>query len=310
VERRSVSEQAPVFPPKLRIGDKIRFVSPASTPDKREVLERAQIIESWGLKVDFGAHAFNKKGYLAGTDEERLSDFNEALRDPDVRAIFATRGGKGSFRIADGLDFEAVKLDPKYVVGFSDITILHLSLFRHCRVVGLHGALLADDEAAICQQNRNALRDAIMDSGNATIHSRPDEATSILTTSGAARGRLIGGNLDMVSTAAGWVLPDLRGAILLLEAVNMHVGQVDRQLTMLRKAGHLRGLVGVALGQFTGFDLNRDYSVIDVLREHLATLAVPILGGLPLGHGSKPLVAPIGSIASLDTLLGALSFAT
>ena len=167
---------------------------------------------------------------------------------------------------------------------------------------------MADEGAAISEENKNALRDAIMIPGNATIHSRPDEATSLLTTTGMAQGRLIGGNLDMVSTAAGWALPDLDGAIVLLEAVNMHLGQVDRQLTTLRKAGHLRGVAGFALGQFTGFDVDRSFSIIDLLRGHLATFDVPVLGGLPLGHGSKPLVAPIGSIASLDTATGTLSF--
>ena len=139
MEATHILDQALLVPKKLRVGEKIRFVSPASTPDEREVVERAKILEDWGIKVDFGQHVFKKMGYLAGTDDDRLADFNDALRDPEVRAIFATRGGKGSYRIADRLDFEAVKRDPKYVVGFSDITVLHLSLYRQCKLVGLHG---------------------------------------------------------------------------------------------------------------------------------------------------------------------------
>jgi muramoyltetrapeptide carboxypeptidase len=300
-------DQSPVFPPKLRAGDKVRFVSPASTPDEPAVFERVKILEDWGLKVDLGRHVFRKNGYLAGSDQERLEDFNEALRDPEVRAVFATRGGKGSYRIADQLDFEAVRRDPKYVVGFSDITVLHLSLYRHCRLVGLHGALM-DDGTIISEENRKALRDAVMAPRSAVIRARSDEPTSLLTTTGRARGRLIGGNLDMVATAAGWALPDLSGAILLLETVSMYLGQVDRQLTTLRKAGHLRGLSGIALGQFTGFEIDRDFSIIDVLREHFGELNVPVLGGLPLGHGSKPLVAQIGATALLDTSSGTLSY--
>jgi muramoyltetrapeptide carboxypeptidase len=115
-----------------------------------------------------------------------------------------------------------------------------------------------------------------------------------------AEGVLLGGNLDSIATAAGWALPPLDGAILLLEAVNMYLGQVDRQLTMLRKAGHLAGLAGVALGQFTGFQPSGTFTIVDLLREHLDPLRVPVLGGLPLGHGDDPLGTLVGTTAILD----------
>ena len=102
-----------IVPPKLRAGDKVRFVSPASTPERAAVMQAAAELETWGLKVDFGEHAFRQTGYLAGTDAERLSDLNGAIRDPSVRAVFATRGGKGSYRIADQLDFTAARNDAK-----------------------------------------------------------------------------------------------------------------------------------------------------------------------------------------------------
>jgi muramoyltetrapeptide carboxypeptidase len=112
---------------------------------------------------------------------------------------------------------------------------------------------------------------------------------------------LIGGNLDTISTAAGWSLPSLEGAILLLEAVNMFPGQIDRQLTMLRKAGHLAGLAGIAVGQFTDcFKPIDGFTVVDLLREHLEQFKVPILGGLPLGHGHQPQSTLVGAIAFLD----------
>src|SRR5262249_46363076 len=162
-------------------------------------------------------NAFRVEDYLAGTDEERLADLNAALRDPEVRAIFATRGGKGAYRIADRLDFDAARRDPKFLVGFSDITILHLSLWTHCRLVGIHGALLADGgEADVAAETESSLRRALMTSEGAVLIARCEEPTAALTTAGTATGRLIGGNLDMVATAAGWALPDLDGAILLL----------------------------------------------------------------------------------------------
>ena len=255
-------------------------------------MQAAAEVEGWGLKVDFGDHAFRKTGYLAGTDEERLSDLNGALRDPSVRAIIATRGGKGSYRIAEQLDFAAAQNDPKFLVGYSDITALHLSLFQNCGQAGIHGAVGRDS---------GSLRKLLMTDENIPVHSSDAEATSVLTTHGTAEGVLIGGNLDMIVTSAGWNLPELAGAILVLEAVNAHIGQVDRQLTMLRKAGHLNGLAGIAVGRFIGVDPNSSDPIMNLLREHFDKLAVPVLGGLPIGHGYQPTSILVGAVATLDT---------
>jgi len=235
-------------PAKLQVGDEVRLVSPASPPNPADVLQAQRKLESWGLDVSLGDNVFRQYGYLAGTDHERLSDLNSALRDPSVRAIVATRGGKGAYRIADQLDFAAARNDPKFVVGFSDITILHMSLWRHSKIVGLHGALYVDDATgSISHVGSETLRAALMEPGPTTITSRADDPTSELTTSGTARGPLLGGNLDMIATGAGWALPDLHGAILFIEAVELYLGHVDRQLTMLRKAGHLDGSVVLPL---------------------------------------------------------------
>lgn len=286
-------------PPRLKAGDKVRFVSPASPPERDAVFRRAKRLEEWGLRVDFGEHAFRKVGYLAGTDGERLADINTALCDDDVRAIFTTRGGKGSYRIAERLDFDAARRDPKFLIGFSDITILHLALWKHCGISGVHGALI-DVDGQFGPQNEVSLRSLLMTDAPVVIRSRAAEITSTLTTSGVAEGVLLGGNLNSIATAAGWALPPLDGAILLLEAVNMYLGQVDRQLTMLRKAGHLAGLTGVALGQFTGFQPIDTFTIVDLLHEHLDPLRVPVLGGLPLGHGDEPLSTLVGAMAILD----------
>jgi muramoyltetrapeptide carboxypeptidase len=257
---------------------------------------------TWGLSVDYGQYVFNQMGYLAGTDEERLADLNAAFRDEEVRAVFATRGGKGAYRIADRLDFDALRRDPKPLVGFSDITSLHLAIYRYTGVAGVHGAIFGLDGST----NEYSLRDALMGGDDIVVVSRPEELTAAVTRPGMARGRLLGGNLDAIATAAGWALPSLRGAILLLEAVNMGIGQVDRQLTMLRRAGHLSGLVGIALGQFTGFKIDRRYNIIDVLKEHLHALDVPVLGGLPLGHGDNPQSVLVGALATLEAESGRL----
>lgn len=285
-------------PAPLRAGDRVRFVSPASTPDRAAVEKAADTLRGWGLVVDFGPNAFQKSHYLAGTDDERLSDLNGALADPEVRAIFATRGGKGSYRIADRLDFAAARRDPKFLVGFSDITILHLALLKHGIGGGIHGALHYPDPQP---ETGAALRNMLTGTDDVVLGAQETVDTNALTTSGEAQGPLVGGNLDMIATAAGWALPELTGCILLLESVDKYIGEIDRQLTMLRKGGHLDGINGIALGQFEKFSPSGRLTILDLLADHLTPLGVPILGGLPLGHGQGAQPVPLGRPTILDT---------
>lgn len=290
----------------LQAGDRVRLVSPASTPLKEGVDRCARLYESWGLRVEIGRHAFCEVGYLAGTDEQRLADLNEALRDDGVRAIFATTGGKGSYRIAQRLDFDAATRNPKFLVGFSDITALHLALLKSSKLVGVHGLLSSWSDDYIGPQSVEALRRALMTEDEVLVHSDPLEPTASLTTKGIACGHLIGGNLDTLAITAGWALPSLEGAILLIEAANMGLGHVDRQLTMLTNAGHLKGILGIAVGQFTNFDAHGNWTIIDVLRDHLNRYGIPILGGLPIGHGKNPQTVPLGTLATLNADAGTL----
>ncbi|GAK72475.1 peptidase S66 family protein [Agrobacterium rubi TR3 = NBRC 13261] len=304
-----VSETSILACGKLRDGDLIRYVSPASTPEKQTTLKRAQALEALGFQVDFGPHAFSKYASMAGTDDERIADLNNAFRDPQVRAVFATRGGKGSYRIADLLDFDAVRRDPKPLLGFSDITALHLMLSKQCGSVGFHGAVFGDETSGIDQDNLDLLYRMLTSNGEVVFKTRPEEPTAFLTTEGEAQGRLIGGNLDIIGTMAGWGLPDLSGYILLIEAVDCTPGRIDRVLTTLQKGGHLRGIVGVAIGQFTTADGTQSKRLVSLLRDHFEKLDVPVLGGLPFGHGDKPLSIPLGTLARLDAAAGTLTVA-
>lgn len=301
--------QSIIVPACLHAGDRVRLVSPASTPTKEHVARIVTTLEAKGLRVEVGAHVLDTYGYLAGNDEDRLADINGALRDPGIKAIIATRGGKGAYRIADGLDFEAARKYPKLLVGFSEITILQLALWRHCRLASIHGAVWNSEEHG--EESAQSFLDAVFTSNPIQIHSRQAEPTSRLTTKGKASGILLGGNQDMIATAAGWMLPSFEGAILLLEDVDKRLGHIDRQLTMLKNAGYLHGLQGVAIGQYykCGSDATTqgDWTVIDVLRDRLARLNVPILGGLPIGHGQHPIAVPLGMMATIDADSGTLT---
>lgn len=297
--------------PRLSEGDRVRIVAPACTPDREHVARGVEVLTSWGLQVELGEHLFDRWGYMAGRDADRAADLNSALRDPGVRAIFAAMGGKGTYRIVTDLDFEAARHDPKPVVGFSDITHLHLALWDQSRVAGLHGPYPnPSDEGAVWAE---ALLRALMTTDPVVLQQDTNEATASVTVEGTATGVLIGGNLDAVRTEAGAGLPSLQGAILFLEhQKGTGLGEVDRALTQLARSGSFDGLRGVALGQFLGFeDIASDptqggWEITDVLRDHLTRLGVPVLGGLPIGHGRYPTM-PLGTQATLDTAAGTLT---
>jgi muramoyltetrapeptide carboxypeptidase len=142
-----------------------------------------------------------------------------------------------------------------------------------------------------------------------TIHQNPNELTAKVVVKGATSGILMGGNLGMIGRSVGWACPSFAGAILLIEAVDTFIGQIDGTLTQLRRSGCLEGLMGVAVGQFirSAEPKPGKWSVIDVLHDQLSELGVPILGGLPIGHGPHPLTVPLGTMATLDTMAGTLT---
>ncbi|AYY11432.1 LD-carboxypeptidase [Actinobacteria bacterium YIM 96077] len=306
IRREEVDRPVTLVPPRLKPGDRVRLVSPASPPSREQVEHSVDLLASWGLEVEIGDHAFDHVGYLAGTDENRIADMNAAFRDPGVRAIFATRGGKGAYRISDRLDFEAARSDPKPLVGFSDITMIHLALWRWCRLGGIHG--FAGQETA------ETLYRSLFTAESITVCQDPSEVTAAVSVDGRAAGFLMGGNLGAIRGAVGAELPRLDGAILLIEDnFGTGLGQVDRELTQLMKSGSLDGVRGVAVGQFSGFDEGPvdealgGWTIVDVLQERLATLDVPVLGGLPIGHGSRPMSVPLGVTATIDTGAGILT---
>ena len=271
-----------------------------------------RLLEGWGLKAEVGAHALDRHGhFLAGKDDDRLSDWNDAVRDPGVRAIFTTRGGKGSYRIAHAIDFEAARRDPKPWIGFSDITILHLASWHHCRVPSFHGPHLAWEEAYYGPASAGSMRRALMEPETVIIRQDPSELTAEVVIPGAASGILLGGSLGVIGRAVGWACPGFAGAILFLEAIDTEIGQIDSVLTQLRRSGLLDGLKGVAIGQFirSAEPKPGKWSAIDVLCDHFSALGVPVLGGLPVGHGPHPPTIPLGTMAALDTAASTLTIA-
>lgn len=283
-------------------------VSPSGPPLRERVARGVELLTGWGLRVLTGSHVYARSGYFAGDDAVRAADLNAAFADPAVRAVVCSRGGYGAQRVVDAIDMAAVRRDPKVVVGFSDITALQLALWRGARLATLHGpgaAWLDDRTPALSAES---LRAAVMGTDPVVVKRDPAEPTAAVAVPGTARGVLLGGNLSLLTSSIGTPdLPDLTGAILLLEEVGEEPYRVDRMLTHLRRCGALRGLAGVAIGQFTDCADDWPVTVADVLADRLGDLGVPVLGGLPIGHGPGQLTVPVGTPATVDVTAGVLT---
>lgn len=299
--------------PKLRAGDRVRIVSPASTPTPDGVARGVGVFERWGLRVEIGTHALDQLGYLAGNDRDRLEDLNDAFRDPGVRGIFASRGGKGAYRIAAHLDFDAARADPKPLVGFSDITYLHLALHRAGISGGFHGPFANWNDDYCDADCAEGLRRALMVCEPVVVRSSPADYTAQLSRGGPAAGVLVGGNFDTLSRSVGWALPELDGAILLIEDHHgTGLGQIDRCLAQLTHSGQLEKVAGIAIGTFGEFETAQasGWTLTDVLSSWLDNIDVPVLGGLPIGHGRNPATVPLGSMTTIDATAGTMTVST
>lgn len=291
--------------PRLRPGDTVRLVSPASFPDDASAIDQlTDIIRGWGCRVEVGDHALARHGYMAGRDEDRVADLNAAYADPTVRAVITTRGGAGAYRLLEGLDYGAIRVDPKPLVGFSDITYLHLAIWHHCQVPGIHGGLAG-------LHANDTVHHLLTTSEPYVLERNPLLQSAGVESAGRARGFVIGGALAAMAGMVGAGLPDLSGAIVAIEAQrHVGLGHIDRQLTQLIRSGALDHVAGFALGRFHGFQdyTDRGWNLVDVLRDRLLPLGKPILGGLEFGHGPDPHAIPLGTIAELDTGSGTLTF--
>jgi muramoyltetrapeptide carboxypeptidase len=291
-------------PPRLRRGDLIGLVSPASTPAPREKIERSvRYLEGLGYRAEVGAHADAQHGYLAGTDEQRAGDLNKMIRDSRVKAIFALRGGYGTPRILSMIDYRALRCSPKIISGFSDITALQLAILRRCRLVTFSGPMPAvefwKEPDSYTEENFWRLLTSPRPIGALAA------AELEVLNEGRASGPLVGGNLSLVVNGVGTrFLPAMRGTILVLEEVDEAPYRVDRMLRQLVNSRIASRVSGIIFGQFTRCEQKDpdkpSLSCGDVLRDFASRLKCPVLNNLEYGHIARKLTIPFGLRAQVD----------
>ena len=281
--------------PKLKEGDRIGIVAPAGPVLQEEIQPGLDFLESLGFEPVCSPHLYDQKGYLAGEDKARVKDLHAMFRDRKIKAVLCARGGYGSHRILQKLDYGLFSRNPKIFVGYSDITTLLCALFKKSGLITIHGPVLRD---LLKGDGRNAtLLLKLMSSNELTTVNFP---SGTAVKKGRAQGVLLGGNLSLIGDLIGTpFLPSFKGKLLFIEEKGEPLYRIDRMLTHLLLSGELEKCAGLMVGAFE--ECGDPASVIDLVRERCSRLSVPVLTGLSVGHGEQNVPLPIGVRAVLDT---------
>lgn len=290
-----------VHPPYLKKGDTIGITCPAGFMDATKVEECVRVLtQLWGFKVKMGRTVGNQFHYFSGTDQERLDDFQDMLDDSSVKAILCGRGGYGVGRIIDGLDFKAFRKHPKWIIGFSDITVLHAHILQRYSIATLHAPMAnAFNDGGFRNKYVQSLRKALTgEKLNISVkRHRYNHA-------GRANGILTGGNLSLIAHLVGSKSEvDCKGKILFLEDVGEYLYNIDRMMYQLKRAGMLDGLAGLILGGFSDMkdtQLPFGQTVEQILHEVVREYKYPICFGFPVSHEKENYALVCGGRYSLE----------
>lgn len=272
-----------IIPPYLAKGDRIAIVSPSGIIEKEVVMKAAKMLAGEGFEVVTGDNVFNQSGCFAGTDSERLHDLQKVTDDNSVKAVFCSRGGYGMSRIIDRIDFTGIRKNPKWYVGFSDITVLHLWLNKLCGVVSLHA------EMPLNYSNPKKTPESF----TSVIKSLRGEPETIVWKSShdahfAVEGPVTGGNLSLIYSLTGTPgEPDTEGAILFIEEVGEYFYHLDRMLTSLRLTGRLRNLAALVVGGMEKIEqgsIKYNKSAEEIVLDIVGHYNYPVLFNFPAGH--------------------------
>jgi muramoyltetrapeptide carboxypeptidase len=287
-----------IIPPYLREGDRVAIVSPSGVVDKDIVLKAAKKLETSGLVVKIGSNTFKNNGCFAGTDPERLYDLQEATSDPDIKAVFCSRGGYGISRIIDKVDFSPLKNNPKWYVGFSDITVLHLWLSKLCGIVSLHAEMpLNYFNPKKTAQSYDSMLSALTGVPQEIFWKCDSEAVTDVT------GPVTGGNLSLIYSLIGTPAePETEGSILFIEEVGEYYYHLDRMLTSMRLAGRLSNLTALIVGgmeKMTEGTAPYNCSLEEIILDIVGHYGYPVVFNFPAGHIADNRAIYIGRDARL-----------
>lgn len=304
-------------PKRLKSGDTVGIIAPSSGISDEEFAKAMQNMADLGLKTKIGKYTKAVNGFLAGTDKERLEDLHRAFADKTIDAVWCIRGGYGASRFLPNIDYNLIRKNPKIFIGYSDITALHTAIFQNCGLVTFHGPVAA---STFSDYSKNHVVNTLMNPATPyKIELSPDNAMNEsklfkpeVIAKGKAKGKLIGGNLSLLTALAGtpFALRETKGKLLFIEDVGEKPYRLDRMFTQLRQSINLRELAGIALGIFEDCNPPDDKSqtVIDVVKDQLGNLGIPVIYGLSFGHIRDQFTLPIGIEAEMNTEKATMTF--
>ena len=290
-----------IIPEYLKKGDIVGIVCPAGFMPVDKVSECVRVLfEVWGLKVKVGKTVGSQYNYFSGSDDERLADLQEMMDDPSVKAILCGRGGYGTGRIIDRINFKKFRQQPKWIIGFSDITVLHSHLLSRYKIASVHGPMANafNDDGYLNEYVRSLHKALIGKNADYTASLHPFNQT------GKGTGILTGGNLALIAHLIGTPSDvDTKGKILFLEDIGEYLYNIDRMFYQLKRSGKLKGLAGLILGKFSDMkdtEIPFGKTVDEIIRDIVREYEYPVCYGFPVSHEKENLALKPGLVYTLS----------
>ncbi|WP_057938163.1 S66 peptidase family protein [Algoriphagus resistens] len=306
-----------LLPEAIKKGDTVGLISPsAATADRMQFTYAKEALEALGFNVRLGKNLMNRRGHLAGTDNERAGDLNEMFKDKNVKAIVSIRGGSGAARILPLIDYKAISKNPKPLLGYSDITALHCAIQAKTGLITFHGPMGSGSWNSF---NVDQFEKVFIKREKVTyqnVHSESDDlvvkSNRIQTLKGGkAEGKILGGNLTVLTAISGSpYYPDFKDAILFIEDVGEDPYKMDRMMSTLKLNGTLDHIKGFIFGQCSDCEPGSGYGSLtldQVLDDYVLPLGIPAYSGAMIGHISKQFIIPVGAKVGMDADKGTIS---
>lgn len=290
-----------IKPKKLKPGDVIGIISPASSPDDlTKINSGVQYLEKLGYRVEVGKNVGLQEGYLAGSDHERLNDLHDMFKNKHIKAIFSIRGGYGSGRLLDKIDYRLIRNNPKIFVGYSDINALQMAFYAKCGLITFAGPMVAVDfHDEVSPFTEEVFWRTITSNKKIGRIKNPRNEKIYVLTKGRVRGRLIGGNLSIFTSLIGTeYFPKIKDAVLLLEDVNEAPYRIDRMFNQLKLAKIFKQIKAVVLGHFVNCiepdTTKKSFTLNEVVIEYFQSMKIPVMYNLRHGHVKENITMPFG----------------